>query len=108
MLPAIYSIVAPSPVDAQSLPPPGAPTLTSLSPNQGAPGTTVAVTLTGTNFVVGATTVAVERERRHGQQRRRGISSTSLTVDVHVARPMPPPGPRNGDGHDGRRDERTP
>ena len=42
------------------LPPaPGAPTLTSVSPNQGMPGTTVAVTLTGTNFVVGATTVNV-------------------------------------------------
>ncbi len=36
-----------------------APTLTSVSPNQGMQGTTVAVTLTGTNFVVGATTVTV-------------------------------------------------
>ncbi len=42
-----------------NLPPPGAPTLTSVTPNQGIQGTTVAVTLTGTNFVVGATTVAV-------------------------------------------------
>ena len=58
MLPAIYSIVAPSPVDAQSLPA-TAPTLTSLSPNQGSLGTTVAVTMTGTNFVIGATTVTV-------------------------------------------------
>ena len=42
------------------LPPaPGAPTLTSVAPNQGIRGTTVAVTLTGTNFVVGATTVNV-------------------------------------------------
>ena len=40
-------------------PPPAAPTLTSVSPNQGIRGTTVAVTLTGTNFVVGATTVNV-------------------------------------------------
>ena len=40
-------------------PAPVAPTLTSVSPNQGLRGTTVAVTLTGTNFVVGATTVAV-------------------------------------------------
>ena len=38
---------------------PPAPTLTSVSPNDGLRGTTVAVTLTGTNFVVGATTVAV-------------------------------------------------
>ena len=36
-----------------------APTLTSIAPNQGVQGSTVAVTLTGTNFVVGATTVAV-------------------------------------------------
>ena len=42
-----------------SAPPPGAPTLTSVSPNQGIQGATVAVTLTGTNFVVGATTVTV-------------------------------------------------
>ena len=58
MLPAIYSIVAPSPVEAQS-PPAGAPTLASVSPNQGLRGTTVAVTLTGAGFVAGATTVAV-------------------------------------------------
>jgi hypothetical protein len=38
-----------------SLPAPGAPTLTSIAPNQGTQGTTVPVTLTGTNFVVGAT-----------------------------------------------------
>ena len=43
-----------------NLPPgPGTPTLTSVAPNQGIRGTTVAVTLTGTNFVVGATTVNV-------------------------------------------------
>src|SRR4029453_2812849 len=36
-----------------------APTLTSVAPNQGIQGTTVAVTLTGTNLVVGATTVNV-------------------------------------------------
>ena len=35
------------------------PTLASVSPNQGIRGATVAVTLTGTNFVFGATTVAV-------------------------------------------------
>ena len=50
-------------------PPP--PTLTSVSPNQGIRGSTVAVTLTGTNFVVGATTVTVSWWRRDGQQRRR-------------------------------------
>ena len=51
---------------------PGAPTLTSVAPNQGTRGTTVAVTLTGTNFVAGATTVNVSWWRRDGQQRRRG------------------------------------
>lgn len=60
LLPAIYSVVAPTPVEAQS-PGPGAPTLTSVAPNQGIRGTTVAVALTGTNFVAGATTVAVAR-----------------------------------------------
>ena len=39
--------------------PVAAPTLTSLTPNQGSQGTTVAVTLTGANFVIGATTVNV-------------------------------------------------
>ena len=53
-------------------PPPGTPTLTSVSPNQGIRGTTVAVTLTGTDFVVGATTVTVGGSRRDGHQRHRG------------------------------------
>ncbi len=57
MLPAVYTILTPSPLEAQS--PGGAPTLTSVTPNQGIQGPTVAVTLTGTNFVVGATTVNV-------------------------------------------------
>ena len=70
MLPAISSIVAPSPVEAQS-PGSAAPTLTSLSPTQGARGTTVAVTLTGTNFVVGATTVNVSGS---------GVTVTNVTV----------------------------
>src|SRR6478735_2901974 len=40
-IPVIYSIVAPSPAAAQSPLPPGAPTLTSVSPNQGTLATTV-------------------------------------------------------------------
>ncbi len=44
---------------AITLPAPGPPTLTSVTPNEGIQGTTVAVTLTGTNFIVGATTVNV-------------------------------------------------
>ncbi len=69
MLPAIYSIVAPSPVEAQS--PGAAPTLTGVAPNQGIQGTTVAVTLTGTNFVAGATTVTVSGG---------GVTVTNVTV----------------------------
>jgi hypothetical protein len=38
---------------------PGGPTLTSISPIQGVPGTTVPVTLTGSSFDVDDTTVAV-------------------------------------------------
>jgi hypothetical protein len=69
-IPAIYSIVAPTPIDAQS-PLAGVPTLTSISPNQGTPGTTVAVTLTGTRFSVGATTVTVSGG---------GVTVTSVAV----------------------------
>ena len=82
MLPAIYSIVAPSSVEAQSLPA-AAPTLTSLSPNQGSLGTTVAVTMTGTNFVVGATTVTVSS----GGVTAANVvvsSATSLTVNIVI------------------------
>ena len=70
-IPAIYSIVAPTPIDAQSRLTPGAPTLTSIAPNQGIRGTTVAVTLTGTNFIVGATTVTVAGG---------GVTVTTVTV----------------------------
>ena len=103
MLPAIYSIVAPSPVEAQS-PAPGAPTLTSVSPNQGTQGTTVAVTLTGTNFVVGATTVTVGG----GGVTVTNVvvsSATSLTANFVIDRGRSGRCP-HGDGHDGRRDER--
>ena len=67
-----------------------------------APGaTTVPVTLTGTNFVVGATTVTVNR-RRNGHQRRR------RQHDVADRQHRGGPGRRarrpHGDGHDGRRD----
>ena len=82
-IPAIYSIMAPSPAAAQSPPPAGAPTLTSLAPNQGAPGTTVPVTLTGTNFVVGATTVTVNS----GGVTASNVvvaSTTTLTADIVI------------------------
>jgi hypothetical protein len=63
---------------------PPAPTLTSVSPTSGVQGTTVSVTLTGTNFISGATTVAVSGT---------GVtvsnvsvaSGTSLTADFVIA-----------------------
>jgi hypothetical protein len=70
MLPAIYSILVPTPLEAQS-PGRAAPTLTGVSPNQGIRGTTVAVTLTGTNFIAGATSAAVAGG---------GVTVTSVTV----------------------------
>ena len=81
-LPVIYSIVAPSPADAQSAPPPGAPTLTSVSPNQGTPGTTCRH-LTGTNFVVGATTVTVNSGGVTATNVMVG-SATSLTANIVI------------------------
>jgi hypothetical protein len=72
-----------------SLPP---PTLTSVAPNQGIQGTTAAVTLTGTNFVGGATTVTVGGS---------GVTAANVVVgqrDVadgqRCARSDPPDGPR--------------
>ncbi len=63
---------------------PPAPTLTDVTPGAGARGATVAVTLTGTNFIPGATTVSVN-----------GIgvvtntvavtSGTSLTLNIVIA-----------------------
>ena len=82
ILPAIYSIAAPSPVEAQS--PVGAPTLTNISPNQGGPGTTVPVTLTGTNFIGGATTVNVNSGGVSATNVV-VISTTSLTADIVIA-----------------------
>ena len=85
-----------------SLPP---PTLTSVSPNQGSGATTVAVTLTGTNFVAGATTVAVSRWRRDGHQRRRGqqhVADRQLRARSGRSGWSP-----HGDGHDRRRNQRS-
>ena len=113
VIPAIYSIVAPTPIDAQS-PLAGVPTLTSISPNQGTPGTTVAVTLTGTGFVVGATTVTVGGG---------GVTVTAVgggdvsviavtVISTYVAdRQLRDRFDRSGwsphgDGHDRRRDQR--
>ena len=87
-----------------NLPAPGAPTLTSVSPNQGIQGTTVAVTLTGTNFVVGATTVTVSGSGVTVNNVVVG-STTSLTANF-VLDPAAADWCPHGDGHDGRRDER--
>ena len=66
------------PFTVSALPPPEAPTLTSVSPNQGIRGETIAVTLTGTNFVVGATTVNVSADVTVANVA--VTSSTSLTA----------------------------
>ena len=85
--------------------PPGTPTLTSVSPNQGVRGTTVAVTLTGTNFVAGATTVTVGGS---GATVTNVVvsSETSLTANF-VIDPAATRWAPHGHGHDGRRDQRT-
>lgn len=63
---------------------PPAPTLTSVSPNSGVQGTTVTVTLTGTNFISGATTVAVSGTNVTVQNV--SVSSgTSLTAQFVIA-----------------------
>ncbi len=83
---------------------PPAPTLSSVSPNQGIRGNTVAVTLTGTNFIAGATTVAVAGGGVTVNSLVVG-SSTSLTRQL-CARSDGSDRSPHGDGHDGRRDER--
>ena len=102
MLPAIASIVAPTPVEAQS-PAAGAPTLTSVAPNQGIQGTSVAVRLNGTNFVVGATAVDVSADVP--VEKVVVDSSTSLTCQLR-ARRLRAAGSPHGAGPDGRRDQR--
>ena len=62
------------------------------------------VTLTGTNFVVGATTVTVSGSWRDGQQRHRGqqhVADRHLRARSGRSSRFP-----DGDGHDRRRDER--
>ena len=63
---------------------PPAPTLTDVTPGAGAQGATVAVTLTGTNFIAGATTVSVNGV---GVTTNTVVvtSGTSLTVNVVIA-----------------------
>ncbi len=63
---------------------PAAPTLAGVAPNFGAQGSTVAVTLTGTNFATGATTVTVNGL---GVATNSVVvtSSTSLTVNIVLA-----------------------
>ena len=73
-------------------PPPGTPTLTSVSPNQGMRGTTVAVTLTGTDFAIGATTVSVNGGGVTVTNVNVG-SATSLTANF-VLDPAATAGPR--------------
>ena len=84
-----------------NLPP---PTLTSVAPNQGTRGTTVAVTLTGTNFVAGATVVNVSGADATATNVV-VVSPTSLTASV-VIDPAAAGGSPHGDGHDRRRNQR--
>jgi len=63
---------------------PPAPTLTNLSATTGVTGTTVSQTLTGTNFVAGATTVAVSGTNVTVSNVN-VTSATSLTADFVIA-----------------------
>ena len=76
-----------------TVPAPGAPTLTSVAPNLGLRGTTVAVTLTGAGFVASATTVAVAGGGVTVNNVVVG-SATSLTANF-VLDPAAAEGPRN-------------
>jgi YVTN family beta-propeller protein len=64
--PAIFQITA-----VIGPPPPSVPTLTSITPSSGLPGTNVAVTLAGTNFIPGATVLTISGS---------GVTGTSVTV----------------------------
>ena len=81
LLPVVHSIVAPEPLAAQSL---GAPTLTGIAPGIGARSVTVRVTLTGTNFAVGNTTVAVSGSGVTVANVN-VVSPTSLTADFAIS-----------------------
>jgi len=85
LLPAIYTIAVPTPVAAQSV---GVPTLTAVSPDKGVRGTTIPVTITGTNFVSGSTTITGTPAPGAGDpitaQNVVVSSSTSLTANLVV------------------------
>jgi hypothetical protein len=86
LLPAISTIAAPTPLAAQSL---GVPAVTAISPTKGVQATTVAVTITGTNFVVGSTTITATPDPVIGGtaitvQNVVVSSSTSLTASLVV------------------------
>jgi hypothetical protein len=62
-----------------------APTLTSVAPNSGAPGTTVAVTLTGTNFLPANDTVHVSGNGITVQNVSANSAGTQLTANFVIA-----------------------
>jgi hypothetical protein len=62
---------------------PPAPTIANLTPNSGGPGTSVTVTLTGTNFVAGTTVQVVGAGVTAGAVTL--SSATSLTVPLTIA-----------------------
>ena len=97
MLPAIYSIVAPSPVEAQS-PRAGRADADERRAEPRRPGRHGPVTLTGTNFIVGATTVNVAS----GGVTAANVdvsSPTSLTADIAITAAAVPDA-HTADGHD--------
>jgi len=67
--------------------PAGAPTIATLSPNVGAPNSSVAVTITGTNFTAGATVALSGSGITAGTPV--VTSSTSITVQLTIAANAP-------------------
>jgi len=61
---------------------PPAPTLTSISPGVMNPSKTVAATITGTNFMAGATTITLTTGTGASLQNLNVVSPTQLTVEV--------------------------
>ncbi len=65
---------------------PGVPTLASINPSSGLQGTNIQVTLTGTNFVAGATTITISGSGVTGAAVNvTGVTSLTATLVIHPA-----------------------
>ncbi|MDP9050499.1 MAG: IPT/TIG domain-containing protein, partial [Acidobacteriota bacterium] len=64
--------------------PPARPTLTSFSPSQGAPGTSVTITFTGTNFVANALGLQFAPAQGLTVGRPQFVSPTQVSVPVQI------------------------